>query len=255
MMSSKLFDLSGRVALVTGASRGIGASLAKLLAKHGAEVIVSSRKIDDCKLVVSEIIADGGKAEAFACHVGDMTQIEALYAFIDERFGNIDLLVTNAATNPYFGHILDTPLQAFEKTVDVNIRGYFFMSTMAGQRMKKNGGGTMLNVASIAALSPPDMQGIYSMTKASVVSMTKAFAKECGSFGIRVNALLPGFIDTKFTAALKGNKKVHDSIVAQIPSGRMGLPEEMASSVLYLVSDAGAYANGTCLVVDGGLTA
>jgi len=255
MMSSKLFDLSGRVALVTGASRGIGASIAKLLAKHGAEVIVSSRKIDDCKLVVSEIIADGGKAEAFACHVGDMAQIEALYAFIDERFGKIDILVNNAATNPYFGHILETTLQAFEKTVDVNIRGYFFMSTMAGQRMKENGGGTMLNVASIAALSPPDMQGIYSMTKASVVSMTKAFAKECGSLGIRVNALLPGFIDTKFTAALKDNKKVHDSIVAQIPSGRMGLPEEMASSVLYLVSDAGAYANGTCLVVDGALTA
>ncbi|MEH6472243.1 MAG: SDR family oxidoreductase [Halopseudomonas sp.] len=255
-MSEQLFDLNGRVALVTGASRGIGASVARLLAEKGAQVIVSSRTLEDCQTVAAEIVAAGGKAEGFACHVGDMDQIEQLYQFIDERYGKIDILVNNAATNPYYGHILDTGLTAFDKTIDVNMRGYFFMSTNAGRRMRDSGnGGVILNVASVAALSPPDKQGIYSMTKAAVISMTKAFAKECGPMGIRVNALLPGFTDTQFTAALKDNTKVRDAIMRQIPQGRMGLPEEMAAAVLYLVSDASAYTNGASLVVDGGVMA
>ncbi len=253
-MSTKLFDLTGRIALVTGASRGIGEEIAKLLAEQGAHVIVSSRKLEGCQLVAEEIIARGGSAEAFPCHVGLMEDIDAVFAHIRQTHGKLDILVNNAATNPYFGHILDTNLAAYNKTVDVNIRGYFFMSVEAGKLMKENGGGAIVNTASINALQPGDMQGIYSITKAAVVNMTKAFAKECAPLGIRVNALLPGITKTKFAGALFENEKIYQSVIAHVPMGRHAEPREMAGTVLYLVSDAASYTTGECIVVDGGLT-
>ncbi|MGN6383007.1 MAG: SDR family NAD(P)-dependent oxidoreductase, partial [Dyella sp.] len=178
-MTTELFDLTGKIALVTGASRGIGAEIARLFAAHGAHVIVSSRKLEDCQKVVDGIVADGGQAEAIACHIGEMAQIEALYAAIDAAHGRLDVLVNNAATNPYFGPITDTELAIFQKTVDVNIRGYFYMSSHAAKRMAKNGGGSIVNVASVNGVVPGFQQGIYSITKAAVISMTKAFAVEC----------------------------------------------------------------------------
>jgi len=250
-----LFDLTGKTALVTGASRGIGEAIARLLASRGAHVIVSSRKIDACQAVADSIVTDGGKASAFACHVGDMAQIEAIFAHIQSEFGRLDILVNNAAANPYYGHILDTDLGAFEKTVDVNIRGYFFMSTAAGKMMREQGGGVILNTASVNAIVPGDMQGIYSITKAAVISMTKAFAKECGPLNIRVNALLPGLTDTKFASALTSNDKVLKMALHSIPLGRVAQPEEMAGTVLYLVSDASSYTTGACVTVDGGMLA
>jgi len=250
-----LFDLTGKIALVTGASRGIGEAIARLLASRGAHVIVSSRKIDACQAVADSIVTDGGKASAFACHVGDMAQIEAIFAHIQSEFGRLDILVNNAAANPYYGHILDTDLAAFEKTVDVNIRGYFFMSTAAGKMMREQGGGVILNTASVNAIVPGDMQGIYSITKAAVISMTKAFAKECGPLNIRVNALLPGLTDTKFASALTSNDKVLKMALHSIPLGRVAQPEEMAGTVLYLVSDASSYTTGACVTVDGGMLA
>ena len=200
-MATNLFDLTGKVALVTGASRGIGESIAKLLAEQGAHVIVSSRKIDGCQAVADAITTAGGSAEALACHVGNMGDIENCFAQIKQMHGKLDILINNAATNPYFGHILDTDLGAYTKTVDVNIRGYFFMSVEAGKIMRENGGGSIVNTASINALQPGPMQGIYSISKAAVVNMTKAFAKECGGLGIRVNALLPGMTKTQFAGA------------------------------------------------------
>jgi NAD(P)-dependent dehydrogenase (short-subunit alcohol dehydrogenase family) len=253
-MSTKLFDLTGKIALVTGASRGIGEQIAKLLAEQGAHVIVSSRKLDGCQLVADAIIAQGGSAEAFACHVGSMEDIAAVFSHIKKVHGRLDILVNNAATNPYFGHILDTDLAAYNKTADVNIRGYFFMSVEAGKLMKENGGGAIVNTASINALQPGDMQGIYSITKAAVVNMTKAFAKECAPLGIRVNALLPGFTKTKFAGALFENEKIYNTVIAQVPMGRHAEPREMAGTVLYLVSDAASYTTGQCIVVDGGVT-
>ena len=250
-----LFDLTGKIALVTGASRGIGEAIARLLASRGAHIIVSSRKIDACQAVADSIVTDGGKASAFACHVGDMAQIEAIFAHIQSEFGRLDILVNNAAANPYYGHILDTDLAAFEKTVDVNIRGYFFMSTAAGKMMREQGGGVILNTASVNAVVPGDMQGIYSITKAAVISMTKAFAKECGPLNIRVNALLPGLTDTKFASALTSNDKVLKMALHSIPLGRVAQPEEMAGTVLYLVSDASSYTTGACVTVDGGMLA
>ncbi len=253
-MSTNLFDLTGKIALVTGASRGIGESIAILLAEQGAHVIVSSRKIDGCQTVADTIINAGGSAEAFACHVGSMDDIENIFKHIQTKYGKLDILVNNAAANPYFGDILDTDLAAYTKTVDVNIRGYFFMSVQAGRLMRENGGGAIVNTASVNAIQPGSLQGIYSITKAAVVNMTKAFAKECAVHSIRVNALLPGFTKTKFAGALFNNEDIYREAINQVPMQRHAEPNEMAGTVLYLVSDASSYTNGECIVVDGGLT-
>jgi NAD(P)-dependent dehydrogenase (short-subunit alcohol dehydrogenase family) len=252
MTNTNLFDVTGKVALVTGASRGIGESIAKTLAAHGAHVIVSSRKLEGCEAVVSAIRAAGDSAEALACHIGEMAQIEALFATIEQKYGRLDILVNNAATNPYFGHIVDTDLAVFQKTIDVNIRGYFFSSVHGAKLMAKNGGGSIINVASINAVIPGEMQGIYSITKAAVVSMTQAFAKECAPSGVRVNALLPGATATKFASALVDNPEVLNTMLPHIPMRRVAHPNEMAGAVLYLASHAASYTTGASLNVDGG---
>jgi NAD(P)-dependent dehydrogenase (short-subunit alcohol dehydrogenase family) len=252
MSKTHLFDLDGKIAFVSGASRGIGEAIAKLLAQQGAHVIVSSRKIDDCQKVADAIIADGGKATAVACHIGEMEQISKVFAMIREQFGRLDILVNNAATNPQFCNVLDTDLSAFQKTVDVNIRGYYFMSIEGGKLMKANGGGSIINVASINGVSPGEFQGIYSVTKAAVISMTKVFAKECAQFGIRCNALLPGLTDTKFASALTKNDAILKIALQRIPLKRVADPSEMAGTVLYLASDASSYTTGVALNVDGG---
>ncbi len=244
------FDLSGKIALVTGASRGIGEAIAKLLAAHGAHVIVSSRKAEACEAVVAGIQASGGSAEVMPCHIGEMEQIQALFLAIDAKHGRLDILVNNAAANPYFGPILDTDLAAFQKTVDVNIRGYFFMSVGGVKLMKQ--GGAIVNVASVNGVVPGVYQGIYSITKAAVISMTQAFAKECAPLKVRVNALLPGFTDTKFASALVNNPAILEKALDHIPQHRIAHPDELAGAVLYLVSDAASYTTGACLNVDGG---
>lgn len=254
-MYKELFDLTGKTALVSGASRGIGEAIAHALAEVGAHVIVSSRKVADCEAVVKNIVDAGGTAEALACNVGSLDDIEQVFTYLkDKHNGKLDILVNNAATNPYFGHVLDTDLGAFQKTVDVNIRGYFFMSVEAGRLMKAQGGGVIINTASVNALQPGPAQGIYSITKAAVVNMTKTFAKECGDLGIRCNALLPGLTKTKFAGALFSHEDIYKEAVSKIPMQRHAEPSEMAGTVIYLASDASSYTNGECIVVDGGLT-
>jgi len=248
------FDLSERIALVTGASRGIGEAAARLLADHGAHVIVSSRRIEACRKVADLINSEGNSAEALACNVGDMKDIEQLFEAIVAEHGRLDVLVNNAATSPYFGHVLDTDPGAFQKTVDVNIRGYFFCSVAAARIMRENSGGSIINTASTSALQPGPMQAIYSITKGAVVNMTRAFAKECAEFGIRVNALLPGLTRTRFANALFANEAIYQLAIDRIPMRRHAEPEEMAGAVLYLASDASSYTTGESIVVDGGLT-
>ncbi len=249
-----LFDLTGKIALVTGASRGIGEAIAHQLAGNGAHVVVSSRKREDCQLVVDAIVKAGGTAEALPCNVGNLDDIKHVFEYLQTTYERLDILVNNAATNPYFGGILDTDVAAFTKTVDVNIRGYFFMSVEAGKLMRKSGGGNIVNTASVHGLQPGVGQGIYSITKAAVINMTKAFAKECAQFNIRVNALLPGFTKTKFSGALFEHEKMYQSVMSKIPMNRHAEPSEMAGTVLYLVSDASSYTTGECIVVDGGGT-
>lgn len=253
-MSTRLFDLTGRIALVSGASRGIGEAIARLLAEQGALVIVSSRKLEGCEAVAASIREQGGQAEALACNVGRMEEIAALFEAVRERHGRLDILVNNGAANPYFGHILDTDPGAFQKTVDVNIRGYFFMSVEAGKLMRDQGKGVIVNTASINALQPGPLQGIYSITKAAIVNMTKAFARECAPLGIRCNALVPGLTRTKFAGALFEHEDIYAAALEKIPMQRHAEPEEMAGAVLYLVSDAASYTTGDCIVVDGGFT-
>jgi len=252
MNTSNPFDLSGKIALVTGASRGIGEGIARLLAAQGAHVIVSSRKQDACEAVAASIREAGGKAEAYACHIGEMAQIDKLFADLEAKHGRLDILVNNAATNPHFGHITETDVGAFQKTVDVNIRGYFFMSSAGAKMMAKNGGGSIVNVASVNGVTPGAQQGIYSITKAAVISMTKAFARECAPQKVRVNALLPGATDTKFASALFHNPVILEQALTRIPMHRVAEPSEMAGAVLYLASDAASYTTGAALNVDGG---
>ncbi|AYQ91017.1 SDR family oxidoreductase [Burkholderia gladioli] len=252
MTAPNLFDLSGKIAVVSGASRGIGEEAARLLAAFGAHVIVASRRIDDCRRVAEAIVADGGSAEAAACHIGELEQIEALYAAIDAKHGRLDVLVNNAAANPYYGPIVDTGVDAFQKTVDVNIRGYFFMSSHGARRMAANGGGAIVNVASVNGVIPGDKQGIYSITKAAVISMTKAFAIECAADGVRCNALLPGLTDTRFASALTKNPAVLEQVLAHVPMRRVAAPSEMAGAILFLASSASSYTTGAVLNVDGG---
>jgi len=254
-MSDELFDLSGRVALVNGASRGIGAAVARLLAQHGAEVVVASRKVAGVEAVAESIRSAGGRATAMVCHAGSSEQLDATFAAISERCGRIDILVNNAAANPWFGPILDSPLAAIDKTIEVNLRGFFYASILAGRAMRQRGRGAIVNVSSIKAERPGVGQGIYSVTKAGIVAMTRAFAKECAPHGIRVNAVLPGLTDTRFAAALTQDEDLLRGILAQVPLGRVAQPEEIAPAVLYLASDAASYVTGVCLPIDGGYLA
>jgi NAD(P)-dependent dehydrogenase (short-subunit alcohol dehydrogenase family) len=251
-LTGDIFDLGDRVALVTGGSRGIGRAIALLLARHGATLVVTSRKLEGCEAVAAEIRAAGGKATALACHIGEPAQITAAMKDIDARHGRLDILVNNAATNPYFGPSLAMDLAAYQKTVDVNIRGYFWTSIEAARRMLAQGKGAIVNVASVNAFRPMDGQAVYSMTKAAIVNMTQALAREWARQGIRVNALVPGLVETKFAAAIHENEKLRAAMERLVPMGRIAQPEEMAGAVLYLVSDAASYTTGSCLTADGG---
>lgn len=255
MQESTVMDFNDKVVMVTGASRGIGESAARLFAARGGHVIVSSRKTESVEAVAASIRDAGGKATALACHVGDAEAVETAFATIAADFGRLDVLVNNAATNPHFGHIAETPLAMVDKTVEVNIRGYFHMSQKAALMMKEQGGGAIVNTSSINGVRPGPYQGIYSITKAAVISMTQAFAKECAAWDVRVNAVLPGLTDTRFAAALTQNEQMLNMILPLIPLHRVADPDEIAPAIVFLASDDASYITGAALPVDGGFLA
>lgn len=247
------FSLDGKVALVTGASRGIGEAIAATLAEYGAQVVLVSRKLDALKEVADKITAAGGAAVPIACNMGQIEQIGKLFEEVQERFGRLDILVNNAATNPYFGEMLGADEGIWDKTNDVNLKGPFFMIQHAAKLMTASGGGAIVNVASVNGISPALFQGIYSITKAAMISMTKAYAQELAGMNIRVNALLPGLTETKFASALFTNDDIYKHAVEKVPMNRHAVPMEMAGAVLYLASGASSYTTGTCITCDGGM--
>ena len=249
------FSLNNKVALVTGASRGIGEAIAVTLAEHGAHCILASRKIQGLEKVKAKIEEKGGRADVYVCHTGNLDQIGDLFAEIGRRYGRLDILINNAATSPYFGAMINADEKAWDKTNDVNLKGPFFIIQHAARLMEKSDGGAIVNVASINGVRPVPIQGIYSITKAGLISMTRAFAKELASKNIRVNALLPGLTETHFSKALIENEQIYSAAIEQIPMGRHAQPLEMAGAVLYLVSDAASFTTGTCLTCDGGMLA
>lgn len=247
----KEFNLKGRIAVITGASRGIGLATAQKLAQYGALCILVSRKVESLEAAAAGIREKGFKAEAMACHTGHPDQIKAMYEKIREKYGALDILVNNAATNPHFGEMLTADEGIWDKTLDVNLKGPFFMIKYAVPLMKDKG--AIVNVSSVNAIKPALFQGVYSVTKAALINMTQTLARELAPKGIRVNALLPGLTDTKFASAIISSEEICKYVVDQIPMGRYAKPEEMAGAVLYLVSDAASFTTGTNLVCDGGM--
>jgi NAD(P)-dependent dehydrogenase (short-subunit alcohol dehydrogenase family) len=248
-------DLTGKVAIVTGASRGIGEAIARAFARAGAQVVIASRKLEDLQKVEADIVSGGGACKAVACHAGKLDDVQKLVAATILHFGKIDVLVNNAATNPYFGALLDVPDAAWDKTFEVNTRGYFYGAREVIKHLQsRKSPGSIVNVASMVALRAAPMQGVYAMSKAAVVSMTQTLAFEVGSQGIRVNAIAPGLVETKFASAIVQNDALRTMITGRTPLGRHAQPDEIAGAALFLASDASSYVNGHTLVVDGGLT-
>ena len=249
------FRLDGRVAIVTGASKGIGAAIAQALAESGARVVVSSRRQEAVDEVAHAIVAAGGEAIAVAAHVGKLDDARALVDRTVAHWGGVDVVVNNAATNPVFGPILDADAAAFEKIFAVNVQGPLEIARRAHASMKARGNGSVVNVSSVGGVSPEPGLGLYSMSKAALVSMTKVLAQEWGADGIRANVVCPGLIRTKFSQALWEDERILRHMLAQQALPRIGVPEDVAGLALFLASDAAAYCTGGVYVVDGGYLA
>jgi NAD(P)-dependent dehydrogenase (short-subunit alcohol dehydrogenase family) len=249
---SKQFNLAGKVAIITGSSKGIGKAIAKGLAENAAQVVISSRSQEACDAVAKELRAAGLKAIGIACHIGKAAQRENLVAQTMEAFGRIDILVNNAAINPVFGPIEEVDPAIFDKIMEVNVKAPWSLSNLVLPHLQAHKNGSIINIASVEALTPGFGLGIYSTSKAAILMLSKNQAKEWGKHGVRVNAICPGLIKTKFSAALWQNEKILGKIQKTLPSQRMGMPEEMVGLACLLASDAGSYMTGGVYTADGG---
>jgi NAD(P)-dependent dehydrogenase (short-subunit alcohol dehydrogenase family) len=247
------FDLTGKVALITGASRGIGEAIALTFADAGAKVVIGSRKQGLLDRVAAKVEARGGEALALATHMGEIDAINRLVAQAVERFGGLDITVNNAATNPHFGPILTADEGQWGKILDVNVVGYFRVAQAAVPEMQKRGGGKIINIASVAGLRPMPAMGVYSVSKAAVLMLTQVLAQELAVHNIQVNAIAPGVIKTRFSSLLWRTESIAKSIQAATPLGRLGEVDDLTAAALYLASPASDFMTGDVMVVDGGM--
>lgn len=247
------FSLEGKVAVVTGASRGIGRAIALRLAQAGARVVLSSRKLENVQPVAEEIQAAGGEALAVQAHVGHTEEVEALVARTLEAFGRVDIAVNNAATNPHFGPLLTADEGQWDKILDTNVKSIFRVVRAVAPQMKAQGGGKIINMASVAGLRPSPAMGIYSVSKAAVIMLTQVLALELAPDNIQVNAIAPGVIKTRFSQVLWQTPQIAEPILKGTPLGRFGEPEDVAGLALFLASPASDYVTGAVFLVDGGM--
>jgi NAD(P)-dependent dehydrogenase (short-subunit alcohol dehydrogenase family) len=247
------FSLEGKVALVTGGSRGIGEAIALGLAKAGADVAIASRKLPELEKVTEKIIGLRRKSLAVAAHVGKLEEINNLVGKVKAEFGRIDILVNNAGTNPTMDQAIDIEERAWDSIMNLNLKGLFFLSQVVAKLMKEQGGGKIVNVASVAGITP-DILPIYSISKAGVIMATKVMAQQWAKYNIRVNAIAPGLTKTRFSEALWSNPEILQGAISTTPMRRVAEPEEMVGAVIYLASDASSYVTGQVIAIDGGAT-
>ena len=248
------FSLQGRTALVTGGSRGIGLAVATALAEAGASVGINARHADACEAAAQAITAAGGHAFAVSGHVGRPEESAAVVQAVIDRAGRLDILVNNAATNPQFGPVLDAEEVLVQKILDLNLLTPLRLTRLARDAWMREHGGSVINMASIAGIKPDLLTGAYNASKAALINLTRTLARELGPFGIRVNAIAPGLVETQFAKVLVETPEIHDRVVSQAALGRHAQPDEIAGAAVYLASDAASYVTGAVLVVDGGVT-
>ncbi len=259
MFDLSRFSLKGKTAIVTGSSRGIGKAIALGFAKAGAKVVLSSRKVNDLEANAKEIKAFGGEAFPIQAHLGKVEEINRMVATVLEKFGRIDVLVNSAGTNPAMGTVLDSDERLWETIISVNLKGFYFTSQAVAKVMKKQGGGKIINIASIDGFKPEPWVSIYDISKAGVRMLTKTFAFELAPFNIQVNTIAPGPISTKlfdshwFNVPPEEAKKQKKALAERVPMGRIGEPDEIAGAAIYLASDASSYTTGAEIVIDGGV--
>jgi NAD(P)-dependent dehydrogenase (short-subunit alcohol dehydrogenase family) len=252
MSATPNFSLEGRVALITGASRGIGQAIAEAYAANGARVVLTARKQAGLDAVAEGIRAAGGQALPLAAHTADPDAIASVLAKTIETYGGVDILVNNAGTNPHFGPILTSEESQWQKTFDVNLLGYFRLIKACAASMKSRGGGKIINVASVAGIEPQMGMGLYSISKAAVLMMTRVLAAELAQDNIQVNAIAPGFVKTKFSSVLWETPQLYEAIIKAIPQQRMAEAADLTGIALYLASQASSFTTGAVFVVDGG---
>jgi NAD(P)-dependent dehydrogenase (short-subunit alcohol dehydrogenase family) len=254
MSQTSRISLADKVIIVTGGSRGIGEAIASACLEAGAQVVIASRKQADLDQTATRL-GQPERVAAIACHTGKDADVANLYQAAIGRFGKVDGLVNNAATNPHFGPMVEAGESAIDKTFEVNVKGYFFAArALIAHARQRGGGASIVNIASIMGLRAAPMQGVYGMTKAAVISMTQTLAFECGSSGIRVNAIAPGLVETKFASALIANPQIRNHVVSKTPLARHAQPVEIAGAATFLLSDAASFVTGHTMVVDGGAT-
>ncbi len=250
-----LFQLEGKVALITGASKGIGEAMARGLAEFGAKVVVSSRDQKAVEAVAEAFRADGLEAIGIAANIGDIDQAHALVDKTVEAYGGLDIIINNAAANPASGPIQKTEQRAFDKVINVNLKGPLELCKKAYPILKQRGGGSIIHISSIGGITPQSGIGIYSISKAAINNLTQVMAQDWGADNIRVNAICPGLIETKFSKALWSNQAILERFLKRIPLKRIGTADEVAGLAVYLASDAAAYCTGGIYILDGGYSA